>query len=836
MLQSHHAISEKEILPSKINYLSNENKFKQSQNVVTKQKEEKMCSQKSFNLEDAPQSCSKKSPIVFKDPMHEDVSDVENHKQPDKKLASPGFDESSNSVVCEDDSAEEESFPDHSPIVLKYPMYEDISDIEDNKQLGKKLASQDFCTKKERPLKQNGFTCNETDIQLISDDEPIPDTESTDTGPNCCCPYLVETETGFECPKCQNKKGALFSSQSKSLDTKSLSFSEGVKANLDGQTSPVLILENNDQDDLEDDWLVIPLVVSDIRLDQPCEDQTETEVLSAQGEDGDEEKKGWGTPLNFSASNSFHQSQYFNTAESCGQVQDVGHEHKAHISMSCDNSDLHSDTSNETDDSCNYSPTRERNLLTVPRQIWASRSLSSPLQLNNDFHLEEKHGHEMTNTQRVKLQNKTPKIFDTIESHSDEVSEIRNEARKNPSNEKRELIGSSVTNIVSYEDASTETSGKTTNLSVDAGSSSGVKLGKKNANKYQHDPFENGMQSEASGFQFDKIDGQCHEVKSSSNYALPVKNATKAYKRKQKAISRHAKKVRAHSPFSAATEDTEDACSNASDSFGGESKDDSVAHDKLAGVKHETQTLLKRMSELTKEQPKAPIKKPKPLDSSENETEDSEDLSDASDNISNTKKNQIKPMIEKCGFQANKNEQASNQCVEQCLPSTSKLLDNTFKSKPELKSCQGISGSRPQMSKYIRSFSYPSSSGRCITLSANDKVKESWKEGHIETKIHRRARLGREDMTSKMNLVSKLAPSTSKFSRAPKKRHNSQKSETPLMKKTRSEAKERTREIKCHRLKHQSNPVARHNKWKEPEDKAVSRRKKRCPSPSLLED
>lgn len=128
------------------------------------------------------------------------------------------------------------------------------------------------------------------------------------------------------------------------------------------------------------------------------------------------------------------------------------------------------------------------------------------------------------------------------------------------------------------------------------------------------------------------------------------------------------------------------------------------------------------------------------------------------------------------------------------------------------------------------------SSSTSAHSSAWEKVKGIWKDRFFPIPVHKKASYGTENDA---NLLTEAEPGPSNhFSRIHKRKHSSYKSETPLMKKTKSEAKERTRDINYNPQRRHSRVVAGHYKWKSrregQETEGSYRQKTRClSSPEL---
>lgn len=139
---------------------------------------------------------------------------------------------------------------------------------------------------------------------------------------------------------------------------------------------------------------------------------------------------------------------------------------------------------------------------------------------------------------------------------------------------------------------------------------------------------------------------------------------------------------------------------------------------------------------------------------------------------------------------------------------------------------QNLSSSKPQLS---HSYSSPSTlehpcsptkdplSFTTMQSSARKLVKEVWTNSYFTTRRDRRSNLGMEKnlRTTNYDLCKEARPTPSHHDRVPRKRHSSHESETPLMRRTKSDAIQWTKAINRDTPMKQRYSVGDGYKWSE---------------------
>lgn len=337
-------------------------------------------------IEQAPLSESKGeealSVNVVKDPQYEDISDDEDMSQLAKKHP--------------DTEHEELTFP----AGFEDPQYEDISEDEkpqtENMSVERPSLTQvPECNNKQSPFENKGDGHVQGQAQMkteiISDEALIPEKPVSPKMES-----LDETDDGFE--------GLLWSKCESKTDLR-------CQTNHSVSCSPFSVLKDEDEtdDQMDDDWIVIPINMSDLKFEPEDEDQDGPEkVVLDDVETGDEERAydtspthrelHWPAPKPVQASSSV-QMEVFDTIESFLQAKaiqfntskvasgrstpehEMDSEGESYTPQNRQESYSEPEDSCETEDSCDYSSGSEHNYLTVSRQLLKKSSAPlSPMQ------------------------------------------------------------------------------------------------------------------------------------------------------------------------------------------------------------------------------------------------------------------------------------------------------------------------------------------------------------------------------------------------------------------------------------------------------------------------
>ncbi|XP_062238494.1 uncharacterized protein LOC133948633 [Platichthys flesus] len=182
---------------------------------------------------------------LLKDQKYEDISDYEDVSQVMTKLPNTGHEKCS-FLPCAENT-----------------QYEDVNEEENPEK--KRLAQEIFFPEnKEQSLSENeghGHVQAQVKTESISEEKLI----SLDTAKLCTCPCLVETDDGFEnvCPKCDSETQL------------------GVQTNHLVSCSPSYedFEDGNESDDQMDDFIVLPISITDIIFESENEIQDIPEII-----------------------------------------------------------------------------------------------------------------------------------------------------------------------------------------------------------------------------------------------------------------------------------------------------------------------------------------------------------------------------------------------------------------------------------------------------------------------------------------------------------------------------------------------------------------------------
>lgn len=324
---------------------------------------------------------------ILKDPQYEDISDD---------------DVSQLSTELPKTEHEELSFP----TCFEDLKYEEISEDE-NSQIENPLLAHVLEPDNKQPLFENeDHKLGRAQMRTETKKQVSPKTEILNAAQYCCHLYFVEAGDGFEgqvCPKCDGEKHL------------------ARQTNLSVSCSPSNVLKYVDQteDQMDDDWIVIPISMSDLTFGPGDEDQDDPKEVVL--DDGEKERQGLThcvlqcTAPKPSPASASSQLEVFDTIESFRQAKavQVGNCFEVETGRSTPEHEMDSDKEShtpqerrgsepehscETEDSCDYSSASEHNYLTVPRQL-LKRSTHLPPKRYYSVSEKESDSDEVTNVQ-----------------------------------------------------------------------------------------------------------------------------------------------------------------------------------------------------------------------------------------------------------------------------------------------------------------------------------------------------------------------------------------------------------------------------------------------------
>lgn len=242
----------------------------------------------------------------------------------------------------------------------------------------------------------------------------LPKNQTLGIAQYCSCPCFVETEDGFErflCPKCDGEKH---------LDWQaSCSF------------SPLSDAQDQEENDEDDDWLVMPISVLDVKWEPADEGQADPETVSQHdGEHEDQVKQSDTNPAvcevpgsvpNHVPASAFSMMEVFETPSHLAKVIQSRETMQQSFMVPSSwgttetkaqrpqNRESHSapDDSCETDDSSDYSADSGRNYLTVSKQWLNNLSAPASAEKNDSGSVKENEDHEMANLQPSQTGNRS---------------------------------------------------------------------------------------------------------------------------------------------------------------------------------------------------------------------------------------------------------------------------------------------------------------------------------------------------------------------------------------------------------------------------------------------
>ncbi|XP_031590690.2 serine-rich adhesin for platelets-like [Oreochromis aureus] len=367
--------------PSSLDSLTDKTELGKTQ-VSMNQSEQSVCSQTSYKNaeEDTTGVClqaylSASLPLfyvtVVKDPQYEDISDTEDLSNMDMNLLNTKQRDPSN-----EDVSEENPEVDNNDEELPSPS----------------------CEVSEASITQSGG---------VQSQAKIPKNQTLGIAQHCSCPCFVETEDGFErllCPKCDSEKHLNWQASC--------------------SLSPLSDAQDQEETDEDDDWLVMPISVLDVKWEPADEGQADPETVSQHdGEDEDQVKQSDTNPAvcevprsvpNHVPASAFSMMEVFDTPSHLAKVIQSREtmqqsfmvpsswgttETKAHRPQ---NRESHSDPDDscETEDSSDYSSDSGRNYLTVSKQLLNNLSVPASAEKNDSDSEKENEDHEMTNLQQ----------------------------------------------------------------------------------------------------------------------------------------------------------------------------------------------------------------------------------------------------------------------------------------------------------------------------------------------------------------------------------------------------------------------------------------------------
>ncbi|XP_039999131.1 uncharacterized protein LOC120798680 isoform X2 [Xiphias gladius] len=346
---------------------------------------------------------------ILKDPQYEDISDDEDLSQLLTNLPITEHEElncppSFEDLHCEDRSEDEnpqiQSLTVAMPSLTQVPGPNNRQSSSENEGYGNLQGQTQMKTE------------NISDERLIPKKQ-VPNTTALDIAKHCPC--CVKTEDGFE--------NLLYS---KSDSERHL----GLQANHSVSCSPSSVLKDGDEtdDQMNDDWIVIPISMSDLKFEPDYESQDiPEEVVLNDSETGDKKRQGdisqthcelqhpASQPVPASASSEIEvfdtlgcflqtkAAQFGATFEVASGRSTPEHERDSEgepdTPKNMRESYSEPEDSCDTEDSCDYPSATEQNYLTVSGQFLKKRSACLPLE-TDDSVSEKESEHEATNVQK----------------------------------------------------------------------------------------------------------------------------------------------------------------------------------------------------------------------------------------------------------------------------------------------------------------------------------------------------------------------------------------------------------------------------------------------------
>ncbi|XP_047431659.1 uncharacterized protein LOC125000271 [Mugil cephalus] len=722
-----------------------------------------------------------------------------------------------------------------SETVIKDVQYEDISDSEDMSHVDQKLDTE---------LAESGISSHFENIQYedVSEDEnpqiqnmavEMPSFSPKVAKPNIKQYGLVQTNISEEelIPEKQVPK------KSKAPDiVQHLSCPPSFKTNdcesgrplgwqTDNSYHPSSGSEDADEtdDDMDDDYLVVGLSILDIKLEPVHGDQAHPEKLLLGGAEHADRSRHSGTSPTLSGlslpppdpmpASSFSQIEVFDTVE---RFQKAKHIHFGAIKMTSpgmstakrnptapqnwSDSSSEPDDSCDTEDSCDYSPGYKHNYLTVPRQLL--KNLSAPASS-----MTESEGEAVSNLQ------KSP-TWSTHDTSKEEYIIISDSDSDNESDQKSESVHSYCGNfdsrippteefndgINSYSDHPHSPEKCTPLLEHRA------RCGNAEVKISEH------KISDVVVLSSDMEDDSTQTDEKTSTFS----SGAPCVQQKRKTMNGTKKKPHEPRLSSGVSSKAQHECEL-------EMQNSSLG---LDGPDHARQENSRQMTS-ERSVGKKHVKWKRRILSS-----DSEDpLTDHENSLYFSRKPQTNSLLEDSTTPIRKKLKAtphpSRDKVEKVVSKLKPASGTTPLPKVKQSTAQPIS--KGCSSELQRSLSYPAtqhpytptkspSPSTSKLSSARKQVNNEWEKGYFPTRRDRKPNLGmEEDVRSRnsLDLQREARPRPSNFDRVRRRRHASFESETPLMKRTKSEAIEWTNAIKRKTSIEQRYPVGDSYKWKE---------------------
>ncbi|XP_022604792.1 uncharacterized protein LOC111224535 isoform X2 [Seriola dumerili] len=347
---------------------------------------------------------------ILKDPQYEDISDDEDMSQLLTNLPNteheqlnfpPCFEERQYEDISEDDNQQIVSLAVETPSLTQVQIPET-----DNKQ--SPFENEDYgCVRGQAQIE----TENISDERLIAKKQILPKTGTLDVPQQCSCAYFGDTDY-LLCPKCDGERCLRWETYH------SFSYS----------TSSVLKDGDGTDNEMDDDYIVIPISMSDIKFEpeEEAQDITENVVLDDdETRDKDRHSDTNAThcelycpvpkPVRASAS---YKLEVFDTIKSFLRAKAVQYgtvllalgrstpeheldsEQEQHTPQNRRESSSESEDSWETEDSCDYSSASEQNYMTVSDHLLKKRSAHLPPETNDTKSEKESELDEATNVQK----------------------------------------------------------------------------------------------------------------------------------------------------------------------------------------------------------------------------------------------------------------------------------------------------------------------------------------------------------------------------------------------------------------------------------------------------
>ncbi|XP_040886244.1 uncharacterized protein LOC121176273 isoform X2 [Toxotes jaculatrix] len=335
---------------------------------------------------------------IVKDPQYEDISGDEDTSPPLANLPNKEH-EDLRSTPCFEDPQYEDISEDENPQIesldLETPSLTQVAEPNNERSLLENVG----CEQVQGQAQVK--TENISDEKLIPKKEVTPKTGTLDTAKQYSCPHFGETNYGFDQllgPKCDSERYLEFQTDHPVSCDPSVSESGLETLSEDGHET---------DDEIDDDWIVIPISMSGLKFEPEDDAQDVSEkAVPVDGETVDKERQGDGNPAHCYVMNELYcaapkpvpasassEIEVFDTVQSFLQAKamqfgmsfdavpgrstpehEMDSEGEPHMPQRKAVSYSEPEDSCETEDSCDYSSTSERNFLTVPWELLAPLS------------------------------------------------------------------------------------------------------------------------------------------------------------------------------------------------------------------------------------------------------------------------------------------------------------------------------------------------------------------------------------------------------------------------------------------------------------------------------